>query len=676
MGEYFGITLISQAFSSVLIGWLLLHFAKIYRRKYLFFWSYSFFSLTIYLITVYLGLHLMTNGYSPSSPIRLGNLFTLSTAGYLQIAFLVIGTITLVRETPVTKSLIIRILVACLLIAATITVFKNWTYASEDNSLRYLIRVGLRYVIAGFACIGTAIYIIRNDAKPLLGKKLATIGFFVYGTEMAFLGWLTIENYLFDGSEVLQILVPYHGLFELLLYPFIAVGLVVWLLEIERHGRQESFEKLKNLNQTDGLTGLPNQQALHKHLQNWKQIAQVGQKLTLTLIGIDQMQRFNDAEGIKKGDEIITNLAKRLEFLCTGSFRFFGRLHGDVFVLISRGFDEEQIIKAKKIRRAFARPLKIKNKTYHMEMSAGTTEIIPSQSIESMLHQAGQALQLAKQSGGKQHQLFKPGMKLAINTDLIFENELRAAFKQEQFEIHYQPIWSSKNKIACFEALIRWKHPKRGILTPNSFLTLIHDLGLIVELDHWVSKQAIQQVRAWQFINPAAAKVTINVSAETVQNGDLLEHIKSCLEFEKVKPNNLTIEITENTAMHNIESGKNTLTELKKLGINIAIDDFGTGYSSLNYLKAFPSDVIKFDRSFVSDQTNKKINLEILKTLVPLCHRLDKTVVIEGIENKEQFDSMQSLDIDAFQGFYLSYPVTANEVKKLLLMSKRASKLN
>jgi diguanylate cyclase (GGDEF)-like protein len=674
MGDFFGATLITQAFSSVLIGWLLLHFAKIYGRNYLFFWSYSFFSLTIYLITVYLGLLFVSKGVSPSSPVRLGNLFILSTAGYLQIAFLMIGTITLVRGTPVTKTLLIRILVACLLIAATVTIFKNWTNASEDSNLRYLVRVGLRYLIAGLACIGTAIYILRNDAKPLLGKKLVTIGFFVYGTEMAFLGWLTIENYLFDGSDVLRLLVPYHGLFELLLYPFIAVGLVVWLLEIERLRRQESFEKLQNLNQTDGLTGLPNQQALHKHLQNWKQVANVGQRLTLTLIGIDQMQRYNDAEGIKKGDEIITNLAKRLEFLCTGTFRFFGRLHGDVFVLISRGYDDEQVNRAKKIRRSFSRPLKIKNKTYHMEMSAGTTKIGPSQSIESMLHQAGQALQLAKQSGGKQHQIYQPGLKLAINTDLIFENELRAAFKQEQFVIHYQPIWSSKNEIACFEALIRWNHPKRGLLAPNSFLSLIHDLGLIVELDHLVSKQAIKQIRAWQFMNPAGAKVTINVSAETVQNGDLVEHIKSCLKFEKVKPENLTIEITENTAMHNIESGKNTLTELKKLGVKIAIDDFGTGYSSLNYLKAFPSDVIKFDRSFVSDKKNKKINQEILKTLVPLCHRLDKTVVIEGIEDKEQFESMQTMGIDAFQGFYLSYPITADEAKKLLMMSKRTRK--
>ena len=671
MGDFFSVTLIFQAISSVLIGWLLLHFAKLYQRNYLFYWSISFFCLNLYLIAVDISLQLSTLQLDPSSWLRLGILFLVSLAGYLQIAFLMTGTISLVRGANITNKILFRVLVICILIAASITLFKNWTDSSADANLRYLVRIGLRYVIAGLACFGTAIYILRADANPLLGKKLVTIGFFVYGFEMAFLGWLTLENYIFGESAVLLILAPYHGLFELLIYPFIGVGLVVWLLEVERMRRQQSFEKLQNLNQTDGLTGLPGQRALHKHLQTWQQMAQPLNRLTLTLMGIDQMQRFNDAEGIKKGDEIITTLAKRLEFLCIGGYRFFGRLHGDVFVIISSGYGDEQLEKVQKLRRSFSRPLKIKNKTYHLEVSAGSTEITPNTSIDTLLHQASQALQLAKQTGGKQHQIYQPGIRLSLNTDLIFENELRAAFKRDQFEIYYQPIWSTTNTILCFEALIRWNHPKKGLLTPNAFLTLVQDLGLMIELDHWVARQAIKQIRAWQFINPGSAKITVNVSAETVQNGNLVAHIKNCLATEKVKPSNLTLEITENTAMHNIESGKNTLTELSKLGTHIAIDDFGTGYSSLNYLKAFPSDVIKFDRSFVADKKNQEINLEILKSLVPLCHRLDKKVVIEGIEDKGQLEAMQQLHIDAFQGYYLSYPVTVKEAQKLLLMSKK-----
>lgn len=670
MNEFFNITLIAQAISSVLIGWLLFHFARIYQRNYLFYWSYSFFSLTIYLLTVYFGLTMIELKYSPSSPPRLINLFVMSTAGYLQIIFLVVGTVSLVNGTNTSKKNIFRLLILCLLIAGFITLFKNWS--AYDSELRYLVRVGARYLVAGMACLGTAIYILRNDPNPLLGKKLVTIGFFIYGFEMAFLGWLTVENYIFDGSTLLMLLVPYHGVFELILYPFIGVSLVMWLLDVERIRSQQSSEKLKNLNQTDALTGLANQQAIHKHLLNWQQMASSEDQLTMTLIGIDQMQRVNDAEGIKKGDELIILLAKRLEFLCTGTHRFFGRLHGDVFVVLTGGYGKAQLAKAEKLRRSFSRPLKSKSKTYHLEMSAGSIQVKPAYSIETMLHQANQALQFAKQSGGKQLQTYFHGMKLSLGADLSFENELRSAFKFNQFEMYYQPIWSSDNKINCFEALIRWQHPKRGLLTPDAFLNLVQRLGLTIDLDYWVIDQAINQVRKWKFINNEAAKVSINVTAETIQNGQIVEHIKSTLKRERIPANDVTIEITENTAMHNIESGKNTLNELKKLGIHIAIDDFGTGYSSLNYLRAFPSDVIKFDRSFVSDLNNNQINEEILKSLIPLCHRLNKRVVVEGIENKQQFELLKQLSINGFQGYYLSHPITVKETQKLLMMSKRS----
>lgn len=670
MGEIFNITFVAQAISSVLIGWLLLHFARIYQRNYLFYWSYSFFSLTIYLLTVYFGLSMIQQQLSPSSPQRLINLFIMSTAGYLQITFLVIGTVSLIKGTSVSKKNIIRLLVLCLLIAGFITLFKNWS--EYNRELRYMVRVGARYFIAGLACLGTAVYILRNDPNPLLGKKLATIGFFVYGFEMAFLGWLTVENYVFDGSTLLMMLVPYHGIFELILYPLIGVSMVVWLLDVERIRSQQSSEKLKNLNQTDGLTGLPNQRAIHKHLINWQLVATAQERLTMTLIGVDQMQRVNDAEGIKKGDELIILLAKRLEFLCTGGHRFFGRLHGDVFVIVTGGYGKEQITKAEKLRRAFSRPLKLKSKTYHLEMSAGSMKIKPEYSIETMLHQANQALQFAKQSGGKQLQIYHKDLKLSLNADLSFENELRTAFKLQQFEIYYQPIWSADNKIICFEALIRWNHPKRGLLTPDAFLNLVHKLGLAIELDYWVIDETMKQIRKWKFINNDAAKVSINVTAETIQNGQIVAHIKSALTREKIPANDVTIEITENTAMHNIESGKNTLNELKKLGVQIAIDDFGTGYSSLNYLRAFPSDVIKFDRSFVSDLGSQEINEEILKSLIPLCHRLNKKVVVEGIESKQQYELLKNLSINGFQGYYLSYPVTVMEASKLLLMSKRS----
>ncbi|MFC3192980.1 putative bifunctional diguanylate cyclase/phosphodiesterase [Marinicella sediminis] len=670
MADFFGYTLLAQAISTIMLGLLMLHFAREYQRKYLFYWSYSFISLAIYLSTVYISLVLLADLDMTTSVLKLSNLLIMLTAGYLQIAFLVVGTLSLVNGTQISKRTILWLFLSCLIIALTITLYKNWT--PTDVNLRYLTRVGLRYLTAGIACLYTAIYILRKDPNPLFGKKLVTIGFFVYGFEMAFLGWLTVENYLFDGSTLLPILVPYHGLFELLMYPLIGISLVMWLLDVERMRVQQSSEKLMNLNHTDGLTGLPNQAALQKHLSVWKQNARTGERLTLALIGVDKMQRINDAEGIKKGDELMVQLAKRLEFLCTGRYRFFGRLHSDVFVVILNGGDKTQTNKTEKLRHSLSRPFKQEGKTYHLEMSAGITKISNQLKISFVLHQANQALQAAKQSGGKKSVHYHEGINATFNPDLTLENEVRVAIKLNQLELYFQPIWSAHNRIICFESLVRWNHPDRGLLRPDSFLFMMQSLGMMIALDHWVIQQSIKQVRAWKYTNPGAARITINVSAETIQNGDVVKFIQDCLTREQVDAEAITLEVTENTAMHNIESGRDTLSRLQQLGIQIAIDDFGTGYSSLNYLKTFPADVIKFDRSFVSDSRNQTINEEILKALIPLCHRLGKKVVVEGIENKQQFELLKTMTVSGFQGYYLSHPVHSDAAKKLLVMSRKS----
>ena len=670
MTEFFGYTLLAQATSSAMIGLLLLLFARQYQRKYLFYWAYSFCALTVYLSTAYLSLGPLASLDMTASVLKLSNLLIMLTAGYLQIAFLVVGTLSLVNGTQISNRTILWLMLSCLFIAVFLTFFKNWS--PDQQSLRYFTRVGLRYLTAGLACLYTAIYILRNDPNPLLGKKLVTIGFFVYGFEMAFLGWLTLENYLFNGSTLLPLFVPYHGLFELLLYPLIGISLVMWLLEVERMRSQQSSEKLMNLNHTDGLTGLSNQAALQKHLAIWKQNARPGERLTLALIGVDKMQRINDAEGIKRGDELMVQMAKRLEFLCTGGYRFFGRLHSDVFVVLLNGGDKTQTNKIEKLRHALSRPFKQDGKTYHLEMSAGTTKISNQLKISFVLHQASQALQAAKQSGGKTSVHYHEGIATTFNPDLSLENEVRSAIKLKQLELYFQPIWSAENRIICFESLVRWNHPQRGLLAPDSFLFMVQTMGLMIELDHWVLEQSIKQVRSWKYTNPDAARITINVSADTVQNGELIRHINDWLHREQVPADLITLEITENTAMHNIESGRNTLARLQKLGIQIAIDDFGTGYSSLNYLKNFPADVIKFDRSFVSDPKNQTINEEILKALIPLCHRLGKKVVVEGIETKQQFETLRNMTISGFQGFYLSHPINAQAAKKLLIMSRKS----
>ena len=673
MNEFFAITLALQFLSALFLGWLIYYFARIYQQRYLYHWAYSFFSLAVFLLGALIGVWLLSMDVAVSSPVRLINLFLLSFAGYLQILFIITGTITLVTNKTYDNQVFLRWITVCLLFALFVTLYKTWSDSSVN--MRYFMRIGLRFMVAGLAFISIAVYILRKDRMPLFGKKLVIIGFFIYGMEMMGLGLLNLNNLIFGNSPLLFVLAPFQGLFELLVYPLIAVSLVMWFLEVERNRNQEALNKLQNLNHTDALTGLANQQALIKHIMHWGKISSDNDSLSMALFGVDKMQRINDAAGIKKGDQLLVLLSKRLKFLCTG-FRFYGRLYGDVFVVLIDGFGKEQTDKLMALRRAMSRPTRLKSETYHLDLSVGLVQITPDLNIDQSLYRASQALQWAKLSGGKRLEIYDEKINLPNNPDLTLESELRAAFKRYEFEIFYQPIWSSKNRIICFEALVRWKHPTRGLLSPTYFLYLVQQLGLIIELDFWMAEQAIKQVHLWKKKNPQAAKVTVNLSAETIQNSSIVQHIKTSTLKYQVNPQTITIEITENIAIHNVESGKDTLNELRNLGIQIAIDDFGAGYSSLNYLRSFPCDVIKFDRSFVSETGQEEINREILNALVPLCHRLHKKVVLEGIENQYQFESLSQLKIDGYQGDYLSFAVPEEQATKMLTIGKRQTSLS
>jgi len=304
-------------------------------------------------------------------------------------------------------------------------------------------------------------------------------------------------------------------------------------------------------------------------------------------------------------------------------------------------------------------------------MSAGIAELNETNDLKKALYNANICLQSAKDNGGNSSVVYVKGMQIKRSLNSELENELTLAFKHDQFEMYYQPIWSTQKQIiVSFEALLRWNHPTKGILTPDAFLYALIELDKMKKLDLWVLKTVIKQINKWQKQGLDSVPVAINISPETLECYDVIERILTLTEKYKVNKNLLTIEVTENTAMNNIESGKVTLTEISDLGLNIAIDDFGTGYSSLNYLKTFPSDIIKFDRSFITNLQENDINHEILKSLIPLCHRLNKKVIVEGIEKIEQADILNELNITGYQGYLYSYPITSEKATKMLINKK------
>ena len=667
MDGYFEMTLLMQVISALLIGWIMLHYARVYEQSYLRCWAFSFGALAVFLLGAMLASFLIKAGFSNVSPARLSNILVFSLAGYMQIIFLLAGTKELVERKPVGKKFFIRWISIAAFLALFVTFYKIW--AEGVSVTRYTLRIGMRYLVAGAAFLVTAVYLYRSDPKPILGKRMVTIFFTIYGFEMVLLGGLIFDYMISPNNPYVLSFVRYHGLFELVIYPMIGLSLVIWLLEVERERSLEAAEQLYYINRTDGLTGLANRQGLQQHFKNWQRTSGKNARSTFVLFGIDQLQRINDAEGIKKGDQLLITMGKRLSIVLEDA-SFHGRLHGDVFVAIFEGYNKNTPQKIEDVREQLSKAMHFNGQDYHLEMSAGVVEVDTETSLEKVLHMANQTLQTAKSQGGHCTVVFGENLKLAMISDLAMENELRSAFEGNQFELLYQPIWSTqKQRIISFEALIRWNHPDKGLLLPDSFLHILRQLGLMEELDLWVLNTVAKQISHWQQLQLEAVNVAVNLSPETIQNHLFVERIIEAIHIYQINKDSLTIEVTENTAMQNIESGRNTLSQLRSLGLKIAIDDFGTGYSSLNYLRTFPSDVIKFDRSFVSDLHSGDTNHEILMALIPLCKRLKKKVIIEGVENQLQLEIMNNLDIDGYQGFYFSYPVTSD--KAALMLAKK-----
>jgi EAL domain-containing protein (putative c-di-GMP-specific phosphodiesterase class I) len=253
---------------------------------------------------------------------------------------------------------------------------------------------------------------------------------------------------------------------------------------------------------------------------------------------------------------------------------------------------------------------------------------------------------------------------------LQLETDLRRALERREMHVHYQPIVSLKNfNILGFEALLRWQHPERGLVSPEEFIATAEETGLIVPIGKWVISEACRQMKRWQTQLPVHPhlSISINISSKQFMQPDLIDHIKEVLRQTGINPHNLRLELTESVVMENVEKATGMLQQLREIGTGLSIDDFGTGYSSLSYLHRFPIDILKIDRSFVGCMTENNENLEIVRTIVMLAQNLGMEVVAEGVETKEQLALLTLLKCDSAQGYYFSRPTEAAAADILLL---------
>jgi diguanylate cyclase (GGDEF)-like protein/PAS domain S-box-containing protein len=445
------------------------------------------------------------------------------------------------------------------------------------------------------------------------------------------------------------------------------IGAVVVIRDVGA-ARAASLET-SHASQHDVLTNLPNRTLFNDRLRQAISLAErQGKQLAVLFVDLDQFKRINDTLGHTMGDKLLRSVAGRL-IACVRRTDTVCRMGGDEFVILLSQVEnaEDAAISARKILRAVGAPHIIDNKSVDINVSiGGSTYPGAGQDAESLLSQADAAMYEAKQHGRNRYEFFRGDMRARLATRLLLEGDLRYALGRNEFSLHYQPKIDLKTGlITGMEALIRWLHPKRGMLLPASFVPIAEECGLMLPIGQWVLLEACKQSRAWSDSGLGVMPVAVNVSAVEFQGKDFLSGVRAVLIATGMEPQNLELELTESVLMRDAESAVVTLLALKAMGVRLAIDDFGTGYSSFTYLRRFPVDTLKVDQSFVQEITADPDATTVVDAMINIGKSLKQRVIAEGVETRSQLDFLQRHGCGEGQGYYFSHPVVAEDAGTL-----------
>lgn len=435
---------------------------------------------------------------------------------------------------------------------------------------------------------------------------------------------------------------------------------------------KESEQRLNHLAHHDILTGLPNRLLFSVNLtQTLERAKRHKYRVGLLFIDLDRFKLINDTLGHACGDQLLEIIASRLKNSVRAEDTV-ARLSGDEFtVILSQINHPEDIVSlAEKINYALAECVLINNQEVVVSASVGIS-IYPDDATngEDLAKAADTAMYRAKEKGRNTYQFYSSDMTARAKEHLDLEQGLRQAILKEEFVLYYQPQYCLKNQhISGVEALIRWQHPKLGLISPKKFIGIAEETGLIESITEWVLETACQQIKNWRHQGLPPFRVSVNISGREIIRSESLSKLKSIIEHAHIESNelHLELEITEGV-LQNVNHGATLLKELKALGVSIAIDDFGTGYSSLSRLKHLPIDTLKIDRSFVKDLPNNQDDGAIASAVIAMGRSLNLRVIAEGTETKEQIHFLRDQGCDEVQGFLLSEPVAAHQIPRIIM---------
>ena len=423
-------------------------------------------------------------------------------------------------------------------------------------------------------------------------------------------------------------------------------------------------EKINRLAYFDNLTGLPNRGMFLERLhQSLALAARDGEMLSLVFFDLDHFKDVNDTLGHGAGDKLLCDVAQRLAG-CIRESDILARLGGDEFVvLLTSVADQERVSAAvQRMLEIFVTPFQIDGRTVYSSASIGIA-IYPDDchDTSSLFRAADTAMYHAKNEGRAQYRFFSAEMNQKNLRRVALENSLRLGLEREEFFLVYQPQWDLKsNKMVGAEVLLRWHSGEFGLMLPSEFISLTEDSGLIFSIGEWVLRSACRQARCWADAGHPEFKLAVNISGKQLKQDDFVAMLTGIIRETGIDPRVLELEFTESVIMENAEKTIGTLAELKALGVLLSVDDFGTGYSSLNYLKHFPVDRIKIDRSFVAGVSHSTDDAAIVEAIISMGRSLSLKVLAEGVENSDQLHRLTALGCDEVQGFYLAKPMPAD----------------
>ncbi|MGR9105944.1 MAG: EAL domain-containing protein [Gammaproteobacteria bacterium] len=430
----------------------------------------------------------------------------------------------------------------------------------------------------------------------------------------------------------------------------------------------------------DALTDLPNRYLL---IDRFQAALDRGRRrsncIAVLFLDLNNFKRVNDTLGHGAGDTLLQQVSRRLRS-CLRPNDTIARHGGDEFTILVEDLSsvEHVIAVVRHLTVAFERPFFVGSQEIYVTFSTGIA-VYPhdGDQVEDLLRHADTAMYQAKSSGSNQYRFYAPDMNARGHEFLALEADLRRALERNEFILHYQPqVELRTGRITGFEGLIRWQHPSRGLVSPEDFVPLIENSGLITSVGEWVLRQACLQHRVLREAGLQGYRISVNVSAAQFNDPDLLDKVRRALKDEGMPAQSLELEITENVVMQDPLNAVKLLQALRLLGVRTAVDDFGTGYSSLAYLKRFPLNTLKIDRNFVGDIGKDHSAAAIVEASISLAHKLDLTIIAEGVETPHQLDFLRSLECDLVQGYFLSHPLSAPDLLATLRKKFRGNAKN